>query len=493
MGGDLDPSGRRKALSEALRAGVCGIEVRADLFGDLRGAIEVLREVGPSAPAIFTARIPAEGGRFSGTEEARIALYLTALEAGAALVDAEWGTPACEELARRGAPLIVSHHDFSAMPPSEVLDDLGRRMAGVPCRAIKLVGTARRTIDCVTILDWIGRRRDGEPLRIGFAMGEEGFPSRILAVARGSPFTYAPLGAAVAPGQVGAKEMLECYAPQRLGADCRVLGIAGSRSDGDVKPSGYNRMLRRQSIDAVCLPLRIGSIAEALEAAEPIGMTALIVGDPFGEEALAAAGEADRWSRELGAADLLEIGRSGGERRIVARSAMVGAILAVARAWRPGTRVAILGDGKQEGLAARLLLETGAAPTIYYRNLKRGTGIPEVPGVSARPAGEFDAGEFDEVLELGPHPRLCEAAAPMRGSLEYRRTLESMRKEFDTLLSKHQSTGSISKEERAAAAASLGRWLADEIMLILARADIELEALTGRPKVGRSPKGPEPA
>src|SRR5262245_57234005 len=109
VGGEA-PEDRRRLWSR-LRSRLGGIEVRADLFPDAAGALACLDEATRMAPVIFTARNPAEGGKFRGSEAERLDLYRKALARGAALVDAEWGTEACAELARSRAPLLVSHHD----------------------------------------------------------------------------------------------------------------------------------------------------------------------------------------------------------------------------------------------------------------------------------------------------------------------------------------------------------------------------------------------
>ena len=59
-------------------------------------------------------------------------------------------------------------------------------------------------------------------------MGEVGLFSRVLSLAWGAPFTYASLGASVAPGQVTLEDLLELYRAPSLTSETRVFGLVGN-------------------------------------------------------------------------------------------------------------------------------------------------------------------------------------------------------------------------------------------------------------------------
>src|SRR5688572_5562901 len=171
------------------------VEVRADLFASPGEALRALERLRGAFRAIFTVRLPGHGGKYEGTEAARLALYRDALAAGATLVDAEWDSECARALAREGAPLVASHHDFQATPEVPEMERLSRSMAALAPRIIKLVTTARSPADAVRMLEWTSA--GGSPPRVGFAMGEIALASRVLSMSRGAPFTYGALGTAV--------------------------------------------------------------------------------------------------------------------------------------------------------------------------------------------------------------------------------------------------------------------------------------------------------
>ena len=110
------------------------VEIRADLLinggTSVDDVVELVRitktkELG----CLFTLRHPEHGGEFFGTEEERVLINQAALEAGASSIDLEWGTEALVAMAEKHAPIVISHHDFKAMPSVEELDWAQRILA----------------------------------------------------------------------------------------------------------------------------------------------------------------------------------------------------------------------------------------------------------------------------------------------------------------------------------------------------------------------------
>ena len=138
---------------------------------------------------------------------------LKAIEAGAKYVDLEVEAPpmmgrrirqACQQ---HGLMLIRSFHDFGGTPTEPVLLSLlekGRRFGG---EVVKIVTTATGKADADRVM---ALYREAEPgTLVAFCMGPEGRESRLEALRRGAPFTYACLTSeeATAPGQWTTAEM----------------------------------------------------------------------------------------------------------------------------------------------------------------------------------------------------------------------------------------------------------------------------------------------
>ena len=383
------------------------IEIRADLFEDPGRAVQLFDILPEEIPIVFTVRLPAAGGHFAGDEADRIRLYHEALRRGASLVDAEWETEAARVLAAERAPLVVSYHDFHGMTEEAHLDHLTHEMETLAPMALKIVPTALEPVDGIRMLQWVGRARRDGPRRIGFAMGEAGMPSRILSQAWGSPFTYAAIGDAVAPGQLSVREMKGLYRSSRLTRSTRVLGVVGSRAAQAPVARLFNPGLLARGLDAVCVPLCLKSFSEVLPVIETLGIDGLSVLSPFQEDALKAADQADERARSTGAANTLVFERKGGAQpRVFAHNTDPDGILGpLSRRGIAvgGLSVGILGTGESARSAAMALRTAGATVTLYTASIAEAKPVAEALGLEAR---SLDS------LTKGHHRLLLNAADP---------------------------------------------------------------------------------
>jgi len=143
-------------------------------------------------------------------EPERMELLLSAIEAGAWMVDIELGSPKrtmdriLAGARSAGCRVIVSHHDYKKTPPREKLLEIvdrcflnGADIAKVACTVVEPRDNGR----IIGIID------DVRPV-IAIGMGEMGRITRVASVLSGSPFTYASQrkGDESAPGQFDARE-----------------------------------------------------------------------------------------------------------------------------------------------------------------------------------------------------------------------------------------------------------------------------------------------
>lgn len=135
---------------------------------------------------------------------------------------------ACQEY---GTMLIRSFHDYAGTPPDATLMstlDKGRRFGG---EVVKIVTTATCKADTDRVL---ALYREAEPgTLVAFCMGAEGRESRLEALRKGAPFTYACLTPeeATAPGQWTASEMDDAvYGNFRFIGTDDVLEMPASKS-----------------------------------------------------------------------------------------------------------------------------------------------------------------------------------------------------------------------------------------------------------------------
>ena len=136
-----------------------------------------------------------------------------AIQAGAKYVDLEMEAPAAvgrrirEACQEYGTVLIRSYHNFDGTPSREVLLSLMERARSFGGEVVKMVTTATSKADADTVLSLYDAAEPGT--LVAFAMGEEGRSSRLEALKRGAPFTYACVSPeeATASGQWTTEEM----------------------------------------------------------------------------------------------------------------------------------------------------------------------------------------------------------------------------------------------------------------------------------------------
>jgi 3-dehydroquinate dehydratase type I len=187
-------------------------EVRLDYLEEPAPDLQRLFRSLPG-PVIATNRPAAEGGRWTGTEAARLALLGQALDLGVTCLDLEMAADPGfrrEILARReSTKLILSWHDFTGTPETTRLAAILEEMLATEADIVKLVALAREPADNLRLLSLIPQARARGKDIIAFCMGPVGKWSRIAAPLLGSWLTFAPFSktGASAPGQLTVNDM----------------------------------------------------------------------------------------------------------------------------------------------------------------------------------------------------------------------------------------------------------------------------------------------
>jgi 3-dehydroquinate dehydratase type I len=149
-------------------------------------------------------------------EADRQALMLNAAKSGFQYVDVDLSSPKLQsfitQLKASGAKCIVSSHDYAKTPSLMELNRILEREVSSGADVCKIVTTATRVEDNLTLLQFI----QTTPVRkkpVCFAMGDLGRTSRLLSPVFGSFFTFASLerGSETAPGQMTVQEMRDAY------------------------------------------------------------------------------------------------------------------------------------------------------------------------------------------------------------------------------------------------------------------------------------------
>jgi 3-dehydroquinate dehydratase / shikimate dehydrogenase len=288
-------------LGEAIKRGVKFIELRLDF---LAKAVDFQRLLPlKKCPWVATLRRREDGGRWTGTELERKTIIRQAIVAGFDWIDLE--TDIAHEIPRfRDVKRIVSYHNLNEMPAD--LEAIYERMSHQDADVLKVVVTAQNHSDNLRLLNIL---RGAKKPTVGHCMGEIGFPSRMLSLKFGAPFTYAAFNKerGIAPGLPSIDELRRHYNIDQINADTRVFGLIGDPVGHSYSPLLHNAMYRLNGINGLYLPFRIprGELQSTILAYEAIPVEGYSVTIPHKEGAAVLAKVNDANVKNTGAANTL--------------------------------------------------------------------------------------------------------------------------------------------------------------------------------------------
>jgi 3-dehydroquinate dehydratase-1 len=203
-------------IDEALTKGVDIIECRFDYlnsFENLDRYLDILSRY--KDKCIYTIRPRNEGGQFSNDPKKRAEIITKFIQRNPLFVDVEYKLISSNDFVadlveNENTPILISWQDFSHTPRFDDLLEQVKKMR-IYSPYIKIVTTATAIDDSIKILE-IYQKVDTHINLVAFAMGEMGILSRVLCTVVGNaPFTYASVGAALAPGQLSIDQMKSIY------------------------------------------------------------------------------------------------------------------------------------------------------------------------------------------------------------------------------------------------------------------------------------------
>ena len=230
---------------------------------------------------IITCRRQQDGGKWTGSEEARMLLLREAIAEGVDYVDLE--EDIANEIPRFGkTKRIVSYHNFRKTPDNlrELHDEMSKHDPDI----VKLATMANDPHDNLRMLELM---QESPVPTVGMCMGDIGTPSRILAPKFGAPFTYATFHheRTLAPGQISFKHMNEIYRYEKIGPKTAVFGVIADPVGHSLSPHVHNAAFDAAGLDAVYCPFRVpsDSLDQFIKDAPRLGIRGLSVTIPHKE------------------------------------------------------------------------------------------------------------------------------------------------------------------------------------------------------------------
>lgn len=212
--GTIHSPGALKAALRLPHGAVDYLELRVDSFINESGeGGEVLKKAVAKLPAplIVTVRDPREGAVNALPWAKRQRLYREYLGA-AALIDVELRNAAradrlMAEAQEAGVGVILSHHDFKAMPSLERLITLKRRAQEAGGDVFKVAATTKTPLSLAILIQLMAERQSKEIALAAMGMGVFGKTSRLVLGRMGSVLNYGFLDKLQVSGQWPAAEL----------------------------------------------------------------------------------------------------------------------------------------------------------------------------------------------------------------------------------------------------------------------------------------------
>ena len=325
------------------------------------------------ATVLATCRRKHFGGQFTGSLKAELEVLLEAAQAGCQIIDLE--VESAEEAAPKqldqlrdglratGTALLISFHDFAR---TKNLDQTALRIEVFQPDFVKVVSTAKSLADNLAVLKLINDHSRSAEV-VGIAMGEEGLVSRVLGLRAGAPFTFAAFSDSTesgskqptAPGQLTARTLRDLYRVEQLDQATRIFGVAGDPIAHSLSPLMQNAAFRRESVNAILLPLLTHKVADLLTMARELPLAGVAITMPLKQDVLPHLANSDPLTARIGACNTLRTGADG--KLYGFNTAVAGVIRPLERRLKlQGARIVVIGAGGAARAAVFGLVEQGA-------------------------------------------------------------------------------------------------------------------------------------
>ncbi len=391
------------------------LEFRLDYLPDPIQGVNAIRTFLDDYPDCFilaTCRRHQNHGKYNGSIEGQIQILEAAVDAGAKAVDIEIESAenaiAKVDAVRGRCCVILSYHNYDGTP---ALEPVLRRMMRIAADGYKLVTTARKPSDNSRVLS-LAKAHPRAPL-ILLAMGETGFPTRVLSTAFGGLYTYAAPRSAegTATGQVCAKQLRNVYRVERFTRSAKVYGVIADPVHHSISPAVHNRAFQARRIDAVYLPLLVHppQLKDFLALAGKLPVAGFSVTIPHKQKIMRYLDIIDPLARRIGAVNT--VWRKGGKWR-GSNTDAAGVTAPLAKHLRLAkSSILVAGNGGAARGAAFALVDAGAKVTIVGRNPDRARALAKACGAEAILREQVEQVGFDALVHatpLGMYPNVSE-------------------------------------------------------------------------------------
>jgi 3-dehydroquinate dehydratase/shikimate dehydrogenase len=272
----------------------------------------------------------------------------------------------------------------------------------VPADGYKVVTTARKPSDNVRVL--AAAKALPKQKMVVLAMGELGFPTRVLSPVFGGIYTYAaPMCAdGTAAGQVSARYLRHLYRVEKLKKATKIYGVIADPIRHSISPAVHNRAFQSRRVDAVYLPFLVtpACLRDFFGMAARLPLAGFSVTIPHKQKIIRYLDSVDPLARRIGAVNT--VWRKAGKWRGTNTDA-AGVTGPLARHMRlQNASVLIVGNGGAARGAACALSDAGAKIALVGRNADRVRALAKVCGAEPLMREHLANRHFDVVVHATP-------------------------------------------------------------------------------------------
>lgn len=384
------------------------IEIRLDQFiksPDIKALLKACPK-----PAIVSCRRATDGGHWTGTEEARLALLRQAVLDGAAYIEIELDQ--AHQVRRYGQTKRVIAYTNMAEVPAD-LEEIYRQAQGKDPDVIKLTVPTRTPEEAWPVLKIVAK---GSHPTVAVGLGRNGIMLNVLGRRYKAPWTYAALekGMEAYPGMASIFELEEVYDYRHIDSKTPLLAVTGLSEEQRLTARVLNHGFRLAGSKTRCLPIQMGDVEHFGRICAAIKLAGVLVDDQRREDILRVCGEREEAAELAGAADFVAVKEDKWTAYNTIYRAVIGALEDEYQRKRPGesavsgrTFLVIGCSGTGRSIAAGLL-RRGAKVIVADPDNERGAALAQRLGCRHAAAGQVYSTMSDGLIlcraDRGPEP-----------------------------------------------------------------------------------------
>ncbi|MCQ2596692.1 MAG: type I 3-dehydroquinate dehydratase [Treponema sp.] len=341
-------------------------------------------------PCILTIRRDVDGGKFIGSEFSRTTLFGSALAFASpdktkhfAYVDFEedFHVSGLEDAAMAfGIRIIRSMHNMNGP-----VTNLKERAAAMMKTGFEIPKIAFTPTSLNDVTNMFKEGSEMEQDHIFVAMGELGFPSRILSERSNSYLTFvSPEETIVNTGNIGhvtPNIINDLYRFRSIDSDTKIYGIIGWPLKKTSSPEIHNQGYIGHGMNAVYVPVRSPNVPDALALCNQVGIQGLSVTVPHKEDVMFYLSEISSEAKTIGAVNTIvrkTKGWSGFNTDAYGFQRSLEELLETKKLKKQ--KVAIIGAGGAAKAIAYVIKQMGGKACVFNRTLSNAKSLADKYG-----------------------------------------------------------------------------------------------------------------